>query len=149
MDRYFWHLSSAQASGMACVVCGADLMSEGAAMAMVGRDPATETQVYACKDPCAVGVATEAERMAAELRAITGTDALSQDASLGQDGEFGALLREMRILVGNEALLAAITDIPTLLFLLELTEHHAGLAAARSRVIYDRMRSNEPGDGEA
>ncbi|MEV0438013.1 hypothetical protein AB0I84_26095 [Streptomyces spectabilis] len=148
MDRYFWHLSSAQASGMACVVCGADLMSEGAAMVMVGRDPATETQVYACKDPCAVGVAVEAEHMAAELRAMTGTEAHSQDASLGQDGEFASLLRDMRILVGNEALLASITDVATLLFLLDLTEHHAGIAAARARVVHDRLRSNEP-DGEA
>lgn len=148
MDRYFWHLSQAQASGMACVVCGGDLMATKTAFVPVGLEPATHTKVYACREPCAVSVAVSAERMAAELRLLAGVSEQQEAVQLGQDGEFGALLRDLRILVGTEALLAVTTDIPTLLFLLHLTEHHGGIAAARARLIYDRLCGTESGAGE-
>ncbi|MFD9904832.1 hypothetical protein [Streptomyces sp. NPDC059063] len=149
MDRYFWHLSPRQASGIACVLCGRDLMTDTAVFVPVGRDPSTESLVYACTDPCAISVAQDAEQMAAELRSLTGTQGCSEAAgSIGQDGEFGALLRDMRILVGNEALLAVISDIPTLRFLLQLTSHHADMAASRSRTLLDRVVEEQGGGGE-
>ncbi|MFD0417115.1 hypothetical protein [Streptomyces sp. NPDC127108] len=151
MDRYFWHLNQRQASGLACVICGGELLTDDTKFVPVGRDPATETKVYACTKPCAVSVAVEAERMAHEMRIATGTEGDTPDAGLiGQDGEFGALLRDMRVLVGMEALLAVISDIPTLQYLLQMTEQHAESAKYRARTVWERtvQLHQDGGQGE-
>lgn len=152
MDRYFWHLNTRQASGLACVICGGELLTDDTKFVPVGRDPATETTVYACTKPCAVSVAVEAERMAQDMRIATGTESDTPDAGLiGKDNEFGALLRDMRILVGMEALLVVISDLPTLQYLLQMTQQHAESAMYRAREIWERTIQTNPGpdDGQA
>ncbi|KUN00591.1 hypothetical protein AQI95_34360 [Streptomyces yokosukanensis] len=151
MERYFWHLNAQQADGMACVVCNADFLNNKIASVPVGRSPADESQVFACKDPCAAVIADEAARMAKEMRAAVG----AEDADGGDvadcengvfcvDGHFGSLLRDLRALAGAEALLATSDDISTLRFLLGLTARHAETAMMRARLVLARTKE---GDG--
>ncbi|MFJ6669178.1 hypothetical protein [Streptomyces sp. NPDC091383] len=149
MERYFWHMSPRQADGMACVVCGADFLTGKITSVSVGRSPADESQVYACKDPCAAVIAREAERMAREMRAAAGIDAVDvaevadgEDAVFSVDGHFGSLLRDLRSLAGAEALLATTDDVPTVRFLLGLTARHAEAAMIRARLVLARTRED-------
>ncbi|WP_369390940.1 hypothetical protein AB5J72_27290 [Streptomyces sp. CG1] len=148
MERYFWHLNAQQADGMACVVCNADFLKAKIASVPVGRSPADESRVFACKDPCAAVIADEAARMAKEMRAAVG----AEDADGGDvadcengvfcvDGHFGSLLRDLRSLAGAEALLATSDDISALRILLSLTARHAETAA---RLVLARTKE---GDG--
>ncbi|QEU94833.1 hypothetical protein [Streptomyces kanamyceticus] len=139
MDRYFWHLSPSQARGLACVVCGVDLGKQMRHVP-VGRDPATEQEVYACAEPCAVRIAEESERLAREMRESAGQ---ADDSGLGADGEFGRLLRDLRILVGAEALLATVDDLATLRFLLQMAAVQSEQAMIRSRTLLARMTLRE------
>ncbi|GGO35649.1 hypothetical protein [Streptomyces lasiicapitis] len=149
MDRYFWHLTTRQANGLDCVVCEADLHAGETSLVPVGMDPATKFPVYACKQPCAVSVAVEAERMARDMRIATGTESDSADAGLiGRDNEFGALLRDMRLLVGMDALLAVTSDLPTLMYLLQMTDQHAESAHFRARAVWERMSRPNPDQGQ-
>ncbi|MFJ4799910.1 hypothetical protein [Streptomyces murinus] len=147
MERYFWHMSPRQADGMACVVCGADFLTGRITAVPVGRSPADESQVYACKAPCAAVIAREAERMAREMRAAAGVDEVDagdvtdgEDAVFSIDGHFGSLLRDLRSLTGAEALLATSDDIPTVRFLLGLTARHAEAAMIRARLVLAQTR---------
>ncbi|WP_369390825.1 hypothetical protein AB5J72_26600 [Streptomyces sp. CG1] len=151
MERYFWHLNAQQADGMACVVCNADFLNNKISSVPVGRSPADESQVFACKDPCAAVIADEAARMAKEMRSAVG----AEDADGGDveecengvfcvDGHFGSLLRDLRALAGAEALLATSDDISTLRFLLSLTARHAEMAMMRARLVLARTKE---GDG--
>lgn len=140
MDRYFWHLSPSQARGLACVVCSLDLAKQMRHV-VVGRDPATEQEVYACAEPCAVRIAEESERLAREMRESAGSD--GDDSGLGADGEFGRLLRDLRILVGAEALLAAVDDLATIKFLLQMAAVQSEQAMIRSRRLLARMTLRE------
>ncbi|BCM69019.1 MULTISPECIES: hypothetical protein [Streptomyces] len=148
MERYFWHLSPAQADGMACVVCGANFLQSKIASVPVGRSPADESQVFACKDPCAAVIANEAERMAQEMRAVTGTTSTAgveggrDDSVFSVDGHFGSLLRDLRVLTGAESLLGVTDDIPTIRFLLSLTARHAETAMMRARLVLARTKEN-------
>ncbi|MGW0882902.1 hypothetical protein [Streptomyces sp. NPDC002671] len=151
MERYFWHLNARQADGMACVVCNADFLTAKITSIPVGRSPANESQVFACKDPCAAVIADEAARMAKEMRAAVGADeaddgevADRDDPVFCVDGHFGSLLRDLRTLAGAEALLATSDDIPTLRFLLGLTARHAETAMMRARLVLARTKE---GDG--
>ncbi|GHE11516.1 hypothetical protein GCM10010339_71580 [Streptomyces alanosinicus] len=142
MERYFWHLNARQADGMACVVCNADFLNAKITSLPVGRSPADESQVFACKDPCAAVIADEADRMARDMRAAAGADeADGEDATdrdgpvFCVDGHFGSLLRDLRALAGAEALLATSDDIPALRFLLGLTARHAESAMLRARLV--------------
>ncbi|MFG2927977.1 hypothetical protein [Streptomyces achromogenes] len=146
MERYFWHLNTRQADGMACVVCNADFLNTKITSVPVGRSPADESQVFACKDPCAAVIADEADRMAREMRAAAGTDdeggADRDDPVFSVDGHFGSLLRDLRTLAGTEALLATSDDIPTIRFLLGLTARHAETAMMRARLVLARTKEN-------
>ncbi|MFF8728903.1 hypothetical protein ACF073_20735 [Streptomyces sp. NPDC015171] len=151
MERYFWHLNARQADGMACVVCNADFLNAKITSVPVGRSPADESQVFACKDPCAAVIADEAARMAKEMRAAVGAEGTdggdlvdSDDPVFCVDGHFGSLLRDLRTLAGAEALLATSDDIPTLRFLLGLTARHAETAMMRARLVLARTKD---GDG--
>ncbi|MHB9860067.1 hypothetical protein [Streptomyces sp. YIM S03343] len=147
MERYFWHLNPAQADGMACVLCGADFLTTKITSVPVGRSPADESQVFACKEPCAGRIADDAERMAREMRTAAGTDggdvAGCDDPVFCVDGHFGSLLRDLRTLAGTEALLATADDIPTIRFLLALTAHHAEAAMIRARLVLARTKEGE------
>jgi hypothetical protein len=150
MERYFWHLNAAQADGMACVVCGASFLTAKITSVPVGRSPADESQVFACKEPCAGRIAADAERMAREMRTAAGTDAPEEltDAECENgvfcvDGHFGSLLRDLRTLAGTEALLATADDIPTIRFLLSLTARHAETAMMRARLVLARTKEGE------
>ncbi|KOV63254.1 hypothetical protein [Streptomyces sp. MMG1121] len=155
MERYFWHLNARQSDGMACVVCNTDFLNNKITSVPVGRSPADESQVFACKDPCAAVIADEAARMAKEMRAAVGADEADDEADGGGladgedpvfcvDGHFGSLLRDLRALAGAEALLATSDDIPTLRFLLGLTARHAETAMMRARLVLARTKE---GDG--
>ncbi|MER7928468.1 hypothetical protein ABTY96_35875 [Streptomyces sp. NPDC096057] len=139
MERYFWHLSGPQADGLACVVCSANFLLKRITSVAVGRSPADESQVFACKEPCAERIAEDAERMAREMRTATGTGAVDvpqgDDSPFGVDGPFGSLLRDLRTLAGTEALLTTSDDIPTIRFLLSLTARHAEAAMMLARVV--------------
>jgi hypothetical protein len=141
MERYFWHLNGAQSDGLACVVCGADFLRQRIKTVRVGRNPDDESPVYACAEPCAEGIAREALRMARELReAAGGDDIVTADrAVLGADGRLSLLLRNLRALVGTEALIATTDDLVTLKFLLELTVHHASEVTEAAQVLRGRI----------
>ncbi|UXY29460.1 hypothetical protein [Streptomyces sp. HUAS TT20] len=153
MERYFWHLNAAQADGMACVVCGANFLTAKITSVPVGRSPADETQVFACKSPCVGRIVADSERMARELRAAAeldgadltdGTDgAECENGVFCVDGHFGSLLRDLRTLAGTEALLATADDIPTIRFLLSLTARHAETAMMRARLVLARTTDEE------
>lgn len=64
---------------------------------------------------------------------------------LGNDNEFGLLLRDLRALVGTEALLAVAQDLATIRFLLALAAHHADAAATRARWVLTRIALSEEG----
>ncbi|MFK4068096.1 hypothetical protein [Streptomyces sp. NPDC029674] len=140
MERYYWNLSLAQAQGDACVMCGSEYRDSAIKRIPVGRDPATEAEVYACVTPCAAEIVAETDRMARELREAAGLD---DDTDLGRDGEFGHLLRDLRVLVGTEALLAVTQDVPTLQFVLQMTAVHAETAMIRSRKLLARSQAGE------
>lgn len=151
LDRYFWHLSAEQADGMACVVCGSSFLAVKVTAVPVGRSPKDESQVFACKEPCAGHIADEAERMAREMRAIANGEipdpadaADSDDSAFGVDGHFGSLLRDLRALAGAEALLTTEDEIKTIRFLLALTARHAETAMMRARLVL--ARTNEDGE---
>ncbi|WP_405671382.1 hypothetical protein [Streptomyces sp. NBC_01530] len=152
MERYFWHLNAAQADGMACVVCGADFLKERVTAVAIGRSPVDETQVFACKQPCAIRIADDAERMAHEMRAaanaLRGEDLIAAggDDTFCVDGHFGSLLRDLRTLAGTEALLATADEIPTVRFLLALTARHAETAMMRARLVLARTRTEDAED---
>ncbi|MFE0130325.1 hypothetical protein ACFWY6_01825 [Streptomyces sp. NPDC059037] len=150
MDRYFWHLSTSQADGVTCVVCGADFLRKRVDQVVVGREPATDSQVYACKAPCTAELAAEADRMAREMRTAAGLEAVDALADtyeeaglLGADGEFGYLLRDLRVLVGAEAMLAVLQDLPTIRFVLQMTAVHAETAMTRARMVLARDQHGE------
>ncbi|WP_329254022.1 hypothetical protein OG223_27585 [Streptomyces sp. NBC_01478] len=147
MERYFWHLSGPQADGLACVVCAANFLMQRITSVAVGRSPADESQVFACKEPCAERIAEEAERMAREMRTATGTTALDipqgDDSPFGVDGPFGSLLRDLRTLAGTEALLTTSDDIPTIRFLLSLAARHAEAAMMRARLVLAQTQEGE------
>ncbi|GAA2470756.1 hypothetical protein ACFPFX_12500 [Streptomyces mauvecolor] len=147
-EREFWHLSQEQADGTACVVCGVDYRTHKARHVPVGRSAETRSQVFACAGPCALHVVREAEDQAREMIELAGLDDFIADggdgASLGQDGEFGYLLRDLRILVGVEALLTASSSVAVVRFLLSLAGIHGELASQRARLLVLRL---EQGDG--
>ncbi|WP_055567203.1 hypothetical protein [Streptomyces atriruber] len=143
MERYYWNLSSAQARGDACVMCGCAYRGNETKRTPVGRDPATEAEVYACASPCVAKIVAETDRMIQEMREAAGLDEDGADGELGRDGEFGRLLRDLRILVGSEALLAVIQDLPTLRFVLQMTAVHAETAMIRSRKLLARAQEGE------
>lgn len=148
MDRYFWHLSTEQADGVACVVCGRNFLQNPVNSTAVGREPATDSQVFACVEPCAQTIAQEAVDMARELWAAAGLTASTDGAdvrALGADGTFGELLRDLRVLVGVEALLGVINNVPTIQFLLQMTGQHAEAAQTRARHMLARIRDQEDG----
>jgi hypothetical protein len=145
MDRYFWHLSGVQADGMACVLCGANYVKMRIPSVEVGKVPDTDGPVYACADPCAERIADEADRMAREMREAAAEVGGSGDEPeyLGGDGHFGSLLRDLRALVGTEALLAVSDDLPTIRFLLGLTASHAESVMTRSRIVLKQTRDGD------
>ncbi|MEU8972621.1 hypothetical protein AB0D11_25675 [Streptomyces monashensis] len=150
MERYFWHLNPQQADGVACVVCGADFLKSKITSVPIGRNPSDESQVFACKEPCAGRIAEDAEQMARQMRAAAGTDGIPhEDAAecangvFCVDGHFGSLLRDLRTLAGTEALLATAEDIPTIRFLLALAARHAEAAMMRARLVLARTPENE------
>ncbi|MCT9077181.1 hypothetical protein [Streptomyces fulvoviolaceus] len=152
LDRYFWHLNGPQADGMACVVCGANFLTSKITSVPVGRSPADESQVFACKEPCAGRIADETERMARDMRALAdgggpeSTDgehaAECDDPVFCVDGHFGSLLRDLRALAGAEALLTTSDEIATIRFLLALTARHAETAMMRARLVLARTKEN-------
>ncbi|GCB53541.1 hypothetical protein [Streptomyces sp. NL15-2K] len=155
MERYFWHLNGAQTDGMACVVCGINFLTTKITSVPVGRSPADDSQVFACKDPCAVVIAHEAERMARQMRAAAGQDGAEEldvaecdDPVFSVDGHFGSLLRDLRTLAGAEALLATADDIPSLRFLLSLAARHAEAAMMRARLVLARTKEETKEGGE-
>ncbi|MER6011048.1 hypothetical protein [Streptomyces bluensis] len=149
MERYFWHLSGLQADGIACVVCGANYLKMRIPSVEVGKEPNNKGPVYACADPCAGRIAKEADRMAREMREAVAEvsaapEAAPEDAGfLGGDGHFGSLLRDLRSLVGTEALLATSDDIPTIRFLLDLTARHAESARQHAQQLLERTRDGD------
>lgn len=56
-------------------------------------------------------------------------------------GEFAVLLRDLRALVGCEALLVVTHDLPTLAYLLTLTAQKAASAADAARRALERVES--------
>ncbi len=147
MERYFWHLSGPQADGLACVVCGANFLLRKIMSVPVGRSPADESQVFACKEPCAGRIAEEADRMAREMRTAAGMDGVDvpdcDDSPFSVDGHFGSLLRDLRALAGTEALLTVSDDIPAIRFLLSLTARHAEAAMMRARLVLAQTKEGE------
>ncbi|MFD4540954.1 hypothetical protein [Streptomyces bauhiniae] len=149
MERYFWHLNAAQADGVACVVCGMDFLTRKVSSVAVGRSPADESQVFACREPCAARIADEAERMAREMRTATESDGgdaeALDDPVFCVDGHFGSLLRDLRTLAGAEALLSTADDVPAIRFLLSLTARHAETAMIRARLVLARTEGPKKG----
>ncbi|MFM9615214.1 hypothetical protein [Streptomyces niveiscabiei] len=154
MDRYFWNLTPRQADGLSCVLCGADYLMARIPSVVVGKVPDTEAPVYACARPCAERIAEEAESMAREMRDAAAeagagadwpnaADDVDDDGALGSDGHFGKLLRDLRALVGTEALLAVSDDLATIRFLLGLTAHHADEANRRATALLGRLDGGE------
>lgn len=146
MDRYFWHLSGRQADGMACVLCGANYLKMRIPSVEVGKVPETDGPVYACADPCAGRIADDADRMAREMREAAAEVGAGYDDDgdhVGGDGHFGSLLRDLRTLVGAEALLTVSDDLPTIRFLLGLTARHSEAAMIRARLVLERTRDGE------
>ncbi|MFF4802729.1 hypothetical protein ACFY1U_30680 [Streptomyces sp. NPDC001351] len=157
MERYFWHLNAEQADGMACVVCGANFLTAKITAVPVGRNPADESQVFVCKEPCAGKIADDTERMARAMRAAaTGTAnavdvddmAECENGVFCVDGHFGSLLRDLKTLSGTEALLTTSDETSTLRFLLSLTARHAETAMMRARLVLARLKTEEPKEGE-
>jgi hypothetical protein len=67
-------------------------------------------------------------------------------ALAGESGEFAILMQDLRRLAGCEALLAVTSDLPTLAFLLRLSEQSAMSVAASSRRVLERVQ-HTPGGG--
>ncbi|MFD7131286.1 hypothetical protein [Streptomyces sp. NPDC059894] len=151
MERYFWHLNGPQADGLACVLCSADYLKMRIPSVEIGKVPETEAPVYACADPCAERIAEAAEAMAREMREAAAEvgarweagASSDDDDHLGSDGHFGSLLRDLRALVGTEALLAVSDDLPTIRFLLGLAAHHAEAARTHAKLILERTRDGD------
>ncbi|KUL34774.1 hypothetical protein ADL12_20630 [Streptomyces regalis] len=153
MPRYFWNISGPKGDGMACVVCGANFLDARITSVSVGLNPADESQVFACKEPCALALAEDAERMAQEMRAAAGLDdadvpGTDDDPVFCVDGHFGSLLRDLRTLAGTEALLTTSDDITTIRFLLSLTARHAETAMMRARLVLARTKAPDTEDGD-
>ncbi|WP_263167707.1 hypothetical protein [Streptomyces sp. SCSIO ZS0520] len=148
-DRYFWNLSATQADGVACVVCGIDFLRRKRASVKVGRAPGTEAPVHACKGPCAAVIAEEAEAMAREMRAILGEASKVPEPAelLGSDGQFGLLMKDLRSLVGAEALLAVTDDLKQVAWLLVMVAAHGEAASTRARWLNARI-DPEPERGD-
>ncbi|MFJ3757121.1 hypothetical protein [Streptomyces sp. NPDC090080] len=154
MERYFWHLSGPQADGLACVLCGADYLKARIPSVEVGKVPDTEAPVFACADPCAEKIAAAADAMAREMRdaaaevgAAWDAETEDHDGSLGGDGHFGHLLRDLRALTGAEALLAVTDDMPSVRYLLRLTARHAEAAVIRAKALLERTADTADGEG--
>lgn len=152
MDRYFWNLTGPQIDGLACVLCGVDYLRERIPSVPVGIAAESRVAVFACADPCAGRIAEQADLMARQIRAAAeeaGSDREAEDVDtdddgfLGGDGHFGSLLRDLRALVGTEALLAVSDDLATIKFLLSLTAHHADEAKRRATVLLGRLDGGE------
>ncbi|MDO0912104.1 hypothetical protein QQM39_15000 [Streptomyces sp. DT2A-34] len=153
MDRYFWNVGGPKGDGLACVVCGASFIDARVTSVPVGRNPADESEVFACKEPCAVVLAEDAERMAQEMRAAAGLDDADvpdghDDPVFCVDGHFGSLLRDLRTLAGTEALLTTSDDITTIRFLLSLTARHAETAMMRARLVLARTKAPDTKEGD-
>lgn len=152
MDRYFWNIAGPKGDGLACVMCGASFIDARVTSVPVGRNPADESQVFACKDPCAVSLAEDAERMAREMRAAAGLDDVdvpdADDPVYGVDGHFGSLLRDLRTLAGTEALLTTADDNAHIRFLLSLTARHAETAMMRARLVLARTKAEDGKGGD-
>jgi len=150
MDRYFWNLTGPQMDGLACVLCGVDYLSNRIPSLRVGIVAESEGPAYACADPCAEKIAVEADLMARQMRAAAQeavarreAEDADDDGLLGGDGHFGSLLRDLRALVGAEALLAVSDDLETIRFLLNLTAHHADEAKRRATALLGRLDGGE------
>lgn len=153
MERYFWNISGPKGDGLACVMCGESFLDARMTSVQVGRNPADESPVFACKEPCARSLAEDAERMAREMRAAAGLDdadvpEADDDPVFCVDGHFGSLLRDLRTLSGTEALLSTSDDNTTLRFLLCLTARHAETAMMRARLVLARTRAEDGKGGE-
>ncbi|MFJ3847345.1 hypothetical protein ACIPV3_25050 [Streptomyces albidoflavus] len=148
-ERYFWHLSAAQSDGVACVICNRDFLKNRVNTVTVGRSPESDTAVFACLGPCADGIARQAEEMAREMREAAGRDPDDEshdEFHVGADNQFGHLLRDLRVLVGMESLLAVVDNLPQLRYLLGMTATHAETAMARARWVIARI--DKEGEGE-
>lgn len=150
MDRYFWNINGPKGDGLACVVCGTSFLDARITSVQVGRNPADESPVYACKEPCALALAEDAERMAREMRVAAGLDDVNvpegdDDPVFCVDGHFGSLLRDLRTLAGTEALLTTNDDITTIRFLLSLAARHAETAMMRARLVLARTKPDSKG----
>lgn len=143
MERYYWNLSATQARGAACVMCGAEYRDGLPKRVPVGRDPATEAEVYACASPCVAEIVSETDQMVRALREAAGLDHVDPDSGLGRDGEFGYLLRDLRVLVGAEALLAVTQDLPALRYVLQMAAVHAETAMIRARKLLARTQAGD------
>lgn len=153
MGRYFWNIGGPKGDGLACVVCGANFLEAQITSVAVGLNPADESQVYACKEPCALALAEDAERMAQEMRAAAGLDDTGVPDGADEpvfcvDGHFGSLLRDLRTLSGTEALLTTSEDITTIRFLLSLTARHAETAMMRARLVLARTKAPDTKGGD-
>ncbi|MEU1148370.1 hypothetical protein ACFYO9_31680 [Streptomyces sp. NPDC005863] len=88
-------------------------------------------------------IVSETDQMVRALREAAGLDHVDPDSGLGRDGEFGYLLRDLRVLVGAEALLAVTQDLPALRYVLQMAAVHAETAMIRARKLLARTQAGD------
>ncbi|WP_019355283.1 hypothetical protein [Streptomyces sp. AA1529] len=151
-DIPMWPLTAVQADGLACVVCGSEFVAGEAASVPVGRSQ-NGSQVFACEGHCVRAVNdTATVNIASALREETESgEETARDVIGGAGAEYWRLLRDLRALVGAEALLTVTDDVAGIRDLLRLTVRHSWAAADRALRVLDQTASEsrtEPGEGD-